>query len=97
MPELEIIERQDGSLLIAGSAAQTDRVMQRLGLPVPERRDYQTAAGYVLDKFGRLPVVGDSLEDRGYRFEIVDMDGRRIDKLLVSRASLPTRRAVRFV
>ncbi len=94
VPEPEIIEREDGSLLIAGWAP-IDRVMQRLGLPVPERRDYQTAAGHVLDKFGRLPLVGDLLEDRGYRFEIVDMDGRRIDKLLVSRASLPTRRAVR--
>jgi putative hemolysin len=93
VPEREIIEREDGTLLIAGWAP-IDRVMQRLGLPDPERRDYQTAAGYVLDKFGRLPLVGDSFEDRGYRFEIVDMDGRRIDKLLVFRASLPTRRAV---
>lgn len=91
--EAEITERADGSLLIAGWAP-IDMVMQRLLLPLPEKRDYQTLAGFVLERFGHLPQVGESVEDRGYRFEVVDLDGRRIDKVLVQKSAVPTRRAV---
>lgn len=90
--ELEFTERDDGSLLVAGWAA-IDKLMQRLGLPVPERRDYQTVAGFVLDRLGRLPAVGEAFEHRGYRFEVLDLDARRIDKVLVSRLVPHTRRA----
>jgi putative hemolysin len=91
--EPEFVERDDGSLLIAGWA-QIDSVMQRLGLPAPERRDYQTLAGYVLDKLGHLPTAGEAIEDRGYRFEVVDLDGRRIDMVLVKKLAAATRRAL---
>lgn len=90
--EIETVERDDGSLLIAGWAP-IDRVMQRLLLPLPEKREYQTLAGFVLDRFGHLPAVGESVEDRGYRFEVVDLDGRRIDMVLVQKIALPIRRA----
>ena len=90
--EIETVERDDGSLLIAGWAP-IDRVMQRLLLPLPEKREYQTLAGFVLDRFGHLPAVGESVEDRGYRFEVVDLDGHRIDMVLVQKIALPIRRA----
>jgi putative hemolysin len=94
MPDPEITERADGSLLIAGWAP-IDPVMQRLNLPRAERRDYQTLAGFALDRFGRIPGVGETFEYRGYSFEVMDLDGRRIDKLLVQRTSPLTRRAVK--
>jgi putative hemolysin len=89
----DFVERQDGSLLVAGRAA-IDMAMLRLRLPLPERRDYETVAGFVLEKFGHLPQAGESFEHHGHRFEVVDLDGRRIDKILVTRLAPPTRRAV---
>ena len=62
-----------------------DEFADRLGVPLPEDHDYSTAAGLVLDLTGRLPLVGDHVNWQGWRIEVVDLDGRRIDKLLVSR------------
>jgi putative hemolysin len=92
--EPEVVERDDGSLLVSGWAP-IDSLLQRLGLALEGKRDYQTVAGLVLDKLGRLPAVGDSFVLRDYRFEVVDLDGRRIDKLLVSRQSPQTRRSLK--
>lgn len=89
--EPEMVERDDGSLLVAGWAP-IDHVLQRLGIVLDTQRQYQTVAGLVLEQLGRLPAVGDSFTLRDYRFEVVDLDGRRIDKLLVTRVSPPTRR-----
>lgn len=80
-----IVEREDGSLLISGSLA-ADALAERLGLRLAEDRDYATSAGFVLAVLRHLPVVGESFEEQGWRFEIVDMDGRKIDKLLVAPA-----------
>ena len=63
----------------------TDAMAERLGLELPEDREFATAAGYVLYMLKRLPVEGEHFTDQGWRFEVVDMDGRKIDKLLVSR------------
>ena len=60
---------------------------ERLCIDLPEDRDYATAAGFVLAAMRKLPTVGEHFEEQGWRFEIVDMDGRKIDKLLVVRAS----------
>lgn len=79
----DLVEREDGSLLISGSLS-ADSLADRLGLTLPEARDYATAAGFVLAVMRRLPTVGEHFEEQGWRFEIVDMDGRKIDKLLVS-------------
>ncbi len=49
--------------------------------------DYETVAGFVLDSLHRLPEVGETFDHGPWRFEVVDLDGRRIDKLLVSRAA----------
>jgi putative hemolysin len=79
-----MVEREDGSLLIAG-ALPADALAEKLGIDLPEDRDFATAAGYVLEVIKRLPKEGDHFVDQGWRFEVVDMDRRKIDKLLVAR------------
>lgn len=78
-----IVEREDGSLLVSGWVA-ADVLAERIGLALPEDRDYATVAGLALYELKRLPAVGDHFQRDRHRFEIVDMDGRKIDKLLVS-------------
>lgn len=84
--EPKVVEREDGSLLVAGWMP-VDEFGDRLGTPMPEDQDYSTVAGLVLDIAGKLPQAGDVVSWHGWRLEVVDMDGRRIDKLLVSRES----------
>ncbi|HAG36224.1 MAG TPA: DNA-binding protein [Erythrobacter sp.] len=79
-----VVEREDGSLLVSGSLS-ADVLADRLGLEYGDDREFGTAAGYALHVLKRLPGEGDYFTDQGWRFEVVDMDGRRIDKLLVSR------------
>ncbi|MGV3554674.1 MAG: hemolysin family protein [Croceibacterium sp.] len=81
--EPDVVERADGSLLVSGSMS-ADSLAERLGIDLPEDREFATAAGYVLFMLKRLPKVGESFSDQGWRFEVVDLDGRKIDKLLVS-------------
>ena len=83
--EPQIVERDDGSLLVAG-ALPADALAERIGIQLPEDREFGTAAGFVLWMLKRLPTEGESFTDQGWRVEVVDMDGRRIDKLLVERA-----------
>ncbi len=80
-----MVHRADGSWLISGSCA-VDEMADRLGLELPSSRDYQTAAGYLLAELRHLPDTGEVAVLGDWRFEVVDMDGRKIDKLLVSRA-----------
>ena len=77
-----VIERDDGSLLVSGQMA-ADSLADRLGIDLPEDRDYATVAGLALAALKHLPEEGESFHEQGFRFEIVDMDGRKIDKLLV--------------
>ncbi|MBM3596049.1 MAG: HlyC/CorC family transporter [Alphaproteobacteria bacterium] len=79
-----IVERADGSLLVSG-AMPADAMAARLGMELPEPRDFATAAGYVLAVVRQVPQEGLHFDDQGWRFEVVDMDGLRIDKLLASR------------
>lgn len=81
--EPAIVERADGSLLVSGWMP-ADGLADRLGLTLPEDRDYATAAGLALDKLKRIPETGEVFDEQGWRFEIIDMDGRKIDKLLIS-------------
>jgi putative hemolysin len=78
------VQREDGSWLLSGGMP-ADEMAEQLGLSLPEKRDYQTVAGFVLAELRRLPTVGEFMETRGWRFEVVDLDGRRIDKVLASR------------
>ena len=78
------VARDDGSWLLSG-AMPADAMAAQLGFALPEKRDYQTLAGFVLAELRRLPSIGEHMEARGWRFEVVDLDGRRIDKVLASR------------
>jgi putative hemolysin len=79
-----IVQREDGSWLLAGYM-QADEMADQLGIDLPENRDYETVAGYVLSHMHHLPGTGESVDAQGWRFEVVDLDGRRIDKVLASR------------
>ena len=79
-----LYEREDGSWLVSGSFA-ADMLAEKLGFDLEEDRDYATVAGLALAIFKRLPNVGDKFDYDGWSFEIVDMDGRKIDKLLATR------------
>jgi putative hemolysin len=79
-----VVEREDGTLLVSGSLS-ADSLADRLGLDYGEDREFGTAAGYALSVLKKLPGEGEYFTDQGWRFEVVDMDGRRIDKLLVSK------------
>ena len=78
------VEREDGSWLVSG-AASADLLADRLGVAMPSDRDYSTVAGFALWVLKRIPTTGDTFKYDGFKFEVVDMDGRKIDKLLVSR------------
>ena len=79
----QVVERDDGSLLVSGQMA-VDTLAERLGIDLPEDRDYATVAGLALAVFRHLPGEGEHFVQSGWKFEVVDLDGRRIDKLLVS-------------
>lgn len=90
--ELPFVKRDDGSYLISGwmpAVAFADL----LGIILPPSKPYQTFAGFLLQEFGTIPAVGDKTEAGGWRFEIVDLDGRRIDKVLATRVDRSGRRA----
>ena len=78
-----IIVREDGSLLVSGQLA-ADALAERIGIDLPEDRDYATVAGLALAVLKHLPKEGESFIEQGWRFEVVDMDGHKIDKLLLS-------------
>lgn len=78
-----VVERTDGSLLVSG-AMPIDQLADRLELALPDPREFATVAGYVLWVMEKLPETGEFFVEQGWRFEVVDMDGRRIDKLLVA-------------
>jgi putative hemolysin len=82
--EPPFVRREDGSWLLAGYM-QADEMAEHLGIDLPENRDYETVAGYILSHIHRLPATGECVDAQGYRFEVVDLDGRRIDKVIASR------------
>jgi putative hemolysin len=82
--EKAVVARADGSLLISGWMP-ADEFVHALGLPKERDGEYETAAGFALSAFQHLPEVGESFEKAGWRFEVVDLDGRRIDKILATK------------
>ena len=82
----EFVQREDGSWLVDGGASVED-LADRLGIKLDAvPRDYSTVSGIVLAELERIPATGDTLRWRGLSIEVVDMDGRRIDKLLIRQA-----------
>lgn len=82
--EADAVGRADGSWLLAGSMP-VDEMAAQFNIPVPERRTYHTVAGFVVELLQHLPVTGETVEAFGWIFEVIDLDGRRIDKVLARR------------
>jgi len=82
--EPPLVEREDGSWLVSG-AASADLLTDRLGVSLPVDRDYSTVAGFALSVLKHLPETGETFRHDGWAFEVVDMDVRKIDKLIASR------------
>lgn len=82
--EPAIVTRADGSWLVSGWMP-IDEFVDATGFPAGRRGEYKTVAGLVLGSLNRLPEVGERFDVGAWHFEVVDLDGRRIDKVLVSR------------
>lgn len=82
--EQTVVRRADGSLLLAGWMP-LDELVDVTGIKPADDSSIHTAAGFVIQGFGRLPNVGEIFETQGWRFEVLDLDGRRVDKLLATR------------
>jgi putative hemolysin len=85
----DAVQRANGSWLIAGSMP-VDEMADRLGLTLPPKRSYATVAGFVLAHLQHIPKTGESIDTDGWHFEVVDLDGHRIDKVLASRVKNPS-------
>lgn len=82
-----MVRREDGSWLVDGLLA-AEELEDRLGLDKSPRdeetTDYQTVGGLVMDALGRVPAAGDRFERQGHSFEVLRMEGRRVDKVLIT-------------
>jgi putative hemolysin len=87
--EPAIVTRADGSWLVSGWMP-IDEFADATGFPAERRGDYKTVAGLVLGSLNRLPEIGERFDVGAWHFEVVDLDGRRIDKVLVSRLAAAT-------
>ncbi|MDI7276385.1 MAG: hemolysin family protein, partial [Anaerolineae bacterium] len=83
--EQAVVRREDGSLLVDGLLPADDLrdLLDVEHLPGEEQYQFNTVAGFVVSQLGRLPRVGDRIVSNGHRFEVMDMDGRRIDRVLI--------------
>ena len=81
----EIVQREDGSWLLDGlmPVDQINDLFQLAKIPVEDTGGYQTLGGFVMTRLGRIPKAADHFEWEGYRFEVMDMDDRRVDKVLI--------------
>lgn len=82
--EPALVTREDGTFLVSGWMP-VDEFKDRLGVPVPKDPQYETVAGFILAELNHLPAVGENFERGNWKFEVIDLDGRRIDKVLVTR------------
>jgi len=79
-----LVRREDGSYLVAGWMP-VDEFSDKLKISIARDAKFETVAGYVLSIINRLPAVGETFEHNGWKFEVVDLDGRRIDKILMTK------------
>ncbi len=86
------VQREDGSWLFDGLIIidQLKEILDIAEMPDEERAGYQTLSGFVMSQLGRIPKTGAKFVYEGYTFEVVDMDGRRVDRILVSPKQPPT-------
>lgn len=87
----EMVEREDGSWLMDGTTGIDDvkEQLQIARLEGEEEDAYQTLGGFIMTRLGRIPRTGDHFHSGGFRYEVVDMDGNRVDKVLVQREHPP--------
>jgi putative hemolysin len=88
-------QRDDGSWLLPGHMP-VDEMAELIGFALPPKRRYETVAGLVIDSFKHLPALGQAVRVGQWRFEVVDLDGRRVDKVLASRVADTHRRSGSF-
>jgi putative hemolysin len=89
-----VVKRDDGSWLVDGMVT-IDELKDLLGvtsLPGDESGDFQTLGGYMMARINRIPAVGDRIIAKGFRFEVVNMDGRRVDRVLIAPPKTVARR-----
>jgi putative hemolysin len=82
-PDPDAVRRDDGSWLLAGSMP-VDEMAEVLSVSLPESRSYHTVGGLVISELQHLPTEGEHVDALGWRFEVVDLDGRRIDKVMAT-------------
>lgn len=82
--EPKSVQREDGSWLLSGDMT-VDELTDLIGISLPAKRRFETVAGLMLDAFKYLPALGEATKIGQWRFEVVDLDGRRIDKVVASR------------
>jgi putative hemolysin len=90
--EPQVVEREDGSYLLDGQL-QIDvlkAILDLDDLPEEEHAGFQTLGGFMMNQMGEIPTAGQSFEWDGFKFEVMDMDGRRVDKVLVQRLETPS-------
>ena len=85
--EKAVVKRADGTLLVAGWMP-VDEFGERFAVPLAKESRYETVAGYILYELNHLPAVGERFERSGWQFEIMDLDGRRIDKILMTKLTV---------
>nr|WP_282183476.1 hemolysin family protein [Ochrobactrum sp. CM-21-5] len=83
MSERAIVRRHDGSYFVAGWTP-IDEFAEFMNIKLDADIEFQTVAGFVLDELQHLPELGEGFTKNGWRFEVIDLDGRRIDKVLVT-------------
>lgn len=83
--EPDMVAREGGDSWLVSGSMKADEFCDTLSLPRDMAGDYETVAGLVLHHLRRLPELGDHFEAQGFRFEVIDLDDRRIDKVLVNR------------
>src|SRR5690606_6754652 len=86
--EIDVVRRDDGSWLLPG-LMPADEMADHLGIHLPAERSYSTLAGFLLSHTQELPQIGATVDTMGWRFEIVDLDGRRIDRVLATKIDTP--------
>jgi len=91
--EADAVRRSDGSWLIDGtkSVEEVKDLLELKELPDEDENAYQTLGGFVMARLGRIPKAGDLVKEDGWRYEVIDMDGHRVDKVLVTAPPTPLR------
>lgn len=84
LTDSQVIQREDGSWLVDGSMSLEEMEYRIEELPQFQRANYRTLGGFMMAQLGHIPIVADSFHWQGFCFEVMDMDGNRVDKVLVS-------------